>query len=132
MQHEASKWLAMVKEIAPNLVRAAFVANPKTAPYYNYYLRAAEAITLSLAIDLVLSPVEVRYPRFQDRALRNPATCRSKGVGPQNPTPAVETRLPPADRSQGQSLVSATGVAYTARWIVSAHGRRLPSGADVP
>ena len=59
-------------EIAPNLVRAAFVANPKTAPYYNYYLRAAEAITLSLAIDLVLSPVEVHYPRFQDRALRNP------------------------------------------------------------
>src|SRR5262249_42952323 len=34
MLYEASvtgKWLAMLKEIAPNLVRAAFVANPKTA-----------------------------------------------------------------------------------------------------
>jgi tripartite-type tricarboxylate transporter receptor subunit TctC len=34
------KWLAMLKEIAPSLVRAAFVGNPKTAPYYDYYLRA--------------------------------------------------------------------------------------------
>ncbi len=61
MQYEASvtgKWLAMLKEIAPNLARAAFVANPKTATYYNYYLRAAEAVAPSLAIDLVLSSVE--------------------------------------------------------------------------
>jgi putative ABC transport system substrate-binding protein len=60
-QYEASvtgKWLAMLKEIAPSLLRAAFVANPKTATYYDYYLRAAEAVALSLAIDLVLSPVE--------------------------------------------------------------------------
>jgi putative tryptophan/tyrosine transport system substrate-binding protein len=36
-QYEASvigKWLAMLKEIAPSLVRAAFVANPKTATFY--------------------------------------------------------------------------------------------------
>src|SRR5262249_44510008 len=52
------KWLAMLKEIAPSLVRAAFVANPKTATYYDYYLRAAEAVAPSLAIDVVLSPVE--------------------------------------------------------------------------
>jgi putative tryptophan/tyrosine transport system substrate-binding protein len=61
MQYEASvtgKWLAMLKEIAPNLVRAAFVLNPKTATYYSYYLRAAEAVAPSLAIDLVLSHVE--------------------------------------------------------------------------
>jgi putative tryptophan/tyrosine transport system substrate-binding protein len=34
MQYEASvtgKWLAMLKEIAPSLVRAGFVVNPKTA-----------------------------------------------------------------------------------------------------
>jgi putative ABC transport system substrate-binding protein len=60
-QYEASvtgKWLAMLKEIAPSLLRAAFVANPKTATYYDYYLRAADAVALSLAIDVVLSPVE--------------------------------------------------------------------------
>ncbi len=61
MQYEASvtgKWLAMLKEIAPSLVRAALVANPKTATYYDYYVRAGEAVAPSLAIDLVLSPVE--------------------------------------------------------------------------
>src|SRR4029077_6442212 len=45
MQYEASvtgKWLAMLKEIAPSLVRAAFVANPKTATYSEYNLRAGE------------------------------------------------------------------------------------------
>jgi putative ABC transport system substrate-binding protein len=60
-QYEASvtgKWLAMLKEVAPSLVRAAVLANLKTATFYDYYLRAAEAVAPSLAIDLVLSPVE--------------------------------------------------------------------------
>jgi len=43
---------------APSLVRAAVLANLKTATFYDYYLRAAEAVAPSLAIDLVLSPVE--------------------------------------------------------------------------
>jgi putative ABC transport system substrate-binding protein len=51
------KWLAMLKEIAPRLARAALVVNPKTAPYYVYHLRAAEAAASSLAIELVLSPI---------------------------------------------------------------------------
>jgi putative tryptophan/tyrosine transport system substrate-binding protein len=61
MLYEASvtgKWLAMLKEIAPRLERAAFVTNPKTAPYYNYYLRAAESLAPSLGIKLVPSLVE--------------------------------------------------------------------------
>ena len=61
MLYEASvsgKWLAMLKEIAPRLERAAFVINPKTAPYYNYYLRAAESLSPPLGIKLVPSLVE--------------------------------------------------------------------------
>jgi putative tryptophan/tyrosine transport system substrate-binding protein len=52
------KWLAMLKEIAPRLERAAFVMNPKTAPFYNYYLRVAESLSPSLGIKLVPSLVE--------------------------------------------------------------------------
>ncbi len=52
-----SKWLAMLKEISPRLVRVAFVANPKTTPY-DYFLRAAKAAAVSLAIELVPFPVE--------------------------------------------------------------------------
>jgi putative ABC transport system substrate-binding protein len=52
------KWLAMLKEIAPSLARAALVFNPKTAPYYDYYLRAGEAAASSLAVELVALPTE--------------------------------------------------------------------------
>ena len=51
------KWLAMLKEIAPRLARAAFIANPKTT-HYDYFLKAAEAMAPSLAIELVPSTVE--------------------------------------------------------------------------
>jgi putative ABC transport system substrate-binding protein len=54
----AGKWLAMLKEIAPHLVRAALVINPKTAAYYEIYLRAAQAVAPSLGIEVVFSPLE--------------------------------------------------------------------------
>src|SRR5437763_7167034 len=47
----------MLKESAPGLVRASFMANPKTTPY-DYFLRAAETAATSLAIELVPSRVE--------------------------------------------------------------------------
>jgi putative tryptophan/tyrosine transport system substrate-binding protein len=52
------KWLAMLKEIAPRLARAALVFNPKTAPYYVDYLRAGEAAASSLAVEFVPLPIE--------------------------------------------------------------------------
>ena len=52
-----SKWLAMLKEIAPALARAALLANPKTT-FFDYFLRAAKATAPSLAIELVPSPIE--------------------------------------------------------------------------
>jgi len=61
MMFEASvtgKWLEMLKEIAPRLERVALVINPKSAPFYNYYLRAAESLSPSLGIKVVPSLVE--------------------------------------------------------------------------
>jgi putative ABC transport system substrate-binding protein len=52
------KWLAMLKEIAPRLERAAVVINPKTAAYYEFYLRAAQAVAPSLAVELAFVPIE--------------------------------------------------------------------------
>jgi putative ABC transport system substrate-binding protein len=51
------KWLAMLKEIAPWIERAALVANPKTTNH-DYFLRSAKAVAPSLAIELVPSPIE--------------------------------------------------------------------------
>ena len=51
------KWLAMLKEIAPNLTRAALLANPKTAAF-DYFLRSAKTLAPSLAIEVVPMPIE--------------------------------------------------------------------------
>ena len=44
------KWLAMLKEISPNLKRAALVANPRTTPF-DYFVDSAKALAPSLAIE---------------------------------------------------------------------------------
>src|SRR5262245_43909127 len=51
------KWLAMLKEIAPGLSRAALIANPKRTPY-DYFVRSARSVAPSLAIELAPTPVE--------------------------------------------------------------------------
>jgi putative ABC transport system substrate-binding protein len=53
----AGKWLAMLKEIAPNLSRAALLANPKGTAY-EYFLRNATAAASSLGIEIISSPVD--------------------------------------------------------------------------
>jgi putative tryptophan/tyrosine transport system substrate-binding protein len=81
MLYEASvtgKWLAMLKEIAPSLVRAAFVANPKTAPFYNYYLRAGEALAPSLGIAPV--PTLVENVADFERAIESFASAPNGGL----------------------------------------------------
>jgi putative ABC transport system substrate-binding protein len=50
------KWLGMLKEIAPSLVRVALVANPGSTPY-DYFLRSAKTVTPSLGIETVPTPV---------------------------------------------------------------------------
>ena len=52
-----SKWLALLKEIAPKLSRVAFICNPKTSPF-DYFQRAAAAAAPLLAIELVPSRIE--------------------------------------------------------------------------
>jgi ABC-type uncharacterized transport system substrate-binding protein len=81
MQYEPSvtgKWLGMLKEIAPQIGRAAFVVNPKTAPYYNYYLRTAESLSQSLGIEIVPTLIE-NAPEIQ-RALESFASVSNGGL----------------------------------------------------
>ena len=52
----AGKWLAMLKEIAPRLKRAALVANPKTTAY-DYFLQNAKTAAASLDIEVVPSRI---------------------------------------------------------------------------
>jgi putative tryptophan/tyrosine transport system substrate-binding protein len=69
--YEASvsgKYLSMLKEIEPQLTHAAFVANPKTAPYYDVYLRGAMVAAPSLGIEPVFTPIE-NNPADVERAI---------------------------------------------------------------
>ena len=51
------KWLSMLKEVAPDVARVAFIGNPKTSPF-DYFLRAAQTEAPSLAITVVPGVVE--------------------------------------------------------------------------
>jgi putative ABC transport system substrate-binding protein len=53
----AGKWLELLKEIAPRVARAAFLFNPATAIYAEYYLKPFKAVAASLAMEAIASPV---------------------------------------------------------------------------
>src|SRR5215468_1908065 len=81
MQYEPSvtgKWLAMLSETAPRLTRVAFMINPKSAPFYNYYLGAAEPLSQSLGIELV--PTFVANPTEINRAIESFARVPNGGL----------------------------------------------------
>ena len=52
----AGKWLSMLKEIAPQLKRAALMGNPKTTAF-DYFLRIVEAAAPSLELEVTASRV---------------------------------------------------------------------------
>jgi putative ABC transport system substrate-binding protein len=53
----ASKWLGLLKEIAPRVARVAFLFNPATAPFAEYYLNPFKAAAPSLAVEAIAAPV---------------------------------------------------------------------------
>ena len=51
------KWLGLLKEIAPSVVRAGIVFNPETAPYAYKYMPLLEAAARSLSVSVTAAPV---------------------------------------------------------------------------
>jgi putative ABC transport system substrate-binding protein len=53
----ASKWLELLKEIAPRVNRVALLFNPATTPYSDIYLKPFKAAALTLAVEAIAAPV---------------------------------------------------------------------------
>ena len=78
-QDMVGKWLQMLKEIAPQTRRVALLGNPKTAPFYGYLLRAAEAAAPSLGIETVARRIE-NDPVDIERAIGGVASVRNSAM----------------------------------------------------
>jgi putative tryptophan/tyrosine transport system substrate-binding protein len=53
----SSKWLELLKAVAPRVARVAFLFNPATAPYAESYLRPFTAAAASVAMEGIPAPV---------------------------------------------------------------------------
>jgi putative ABC transport system substrate-binding protein len=53
----ASKWLELLKEIAPRVNRVALLFNPVTAPYVDYWLSPFKAAAASFTLEPIAAPV---------------------------------------------------------------------------
>jgi putative ABC transport system substrate-binding protein len=52
------KWLGMLKEVAPGIMRVAVIFNPDTAPFATLFNRAIEAAAPSFGVTITLAPVQ--------------------------------------------------------------------------
>jgi putative ABC transport system substrate-binding protein len=53
----AGKWLELLKEIAPRVNRVAFLFNPETAPYAEYFMNPFKAAAASFGVGAIVAPV---------------------------------------------------------------------------
>ena len=56
----AGKWLELLKEIAPRVNRVAFLFNPATATYFEYYTNPFKAAAASFGVEAIAAPVHDR------------------------------------------------------------------------
>ena len=70
----SAKWVELLKEIAPRINRAAFLFNPATAPFADYYLAPFKAAAASLAVQATTAPVHSKPELESVIAAQSPDT----------------------------------------------------------
>jgi len=78
------KWMELLKETAPGIRRTTLLFNPVTAPYYPSFLRQLEAVSTTLATELVAAPVEDKadIERAMAAVAREPISGLITGADP--------------------------------------------------
>ena len=69
------KWLQLLKEVAPNVMRVAVIFNPDTQPYAAFFNSAIEAAAPSMAIAVTLAPAR------DDTAIREVIAAQAREPG---------------------------------------------------
>jgi putative ABC transport system substrate-binding protein len=54
---QASKWVELLKEIAPGVARAAMLFNPASAPFAEFWLKPFKAAAVKFAVEAISAPV---------------------------------------------------------------------------
>jgi hypothetical protein len=119
----AGKWLAMLREIAPRLARAALVAGPRTTAY-DYFVRNAEVAGSSLGIEIV--PTPVADAADIERGIESFSRVANGGlVLPSDSTPARSAGVVGAARRKGGSGNRGRPVTGEGSGLNAAKGRRM-------
>jgi len=53
----AEKWFELLKEAVPRVARLAFLFNPPSAPYIDFYLKPLKVAARSFAVEVIVAPV---------------------------------------------------------------------------
>jgi putative ABC transport system substrate-binding protein len=76
----AGKWLELLKEIAPRVDRVAFLFNPATATYFEYYTIPFKTAAASSGVEAIAAPVhdrsELRLPHRHASRMAALSCCR--------------------------------------------------------
>ena len=54
---QAGKWVELLRETAPRVVRTALLFNPASAPFFEYYLKTFNAAAASFGMEAITAPV---------------------------------------------------------------------------
>src|SRR5437764_363851 len=74
----SGKWIEMLKEIMPQVTRAAFLFNPETAPYSAFYQQPFDAAARANGIEPIATHVHTAAEI--ERVLENLGTRRGTGL----------------------------------------------------
>ena len=81
----AGKWLELLKEVAPRTARVAFLFNPATAPFAEYFLTYFKAVAGAFAMEAITepcSPIRISSAPMDSAASANtsPVSSRSRSL----------------------------------------------------
>jgi hypothetical protein len=117
------KWLALLKEAAPEVSRVAMLFNPETAPFAEGYLRSAQAAAQTLGATVISAPCS------SDADIQGVFSTRAREGGGYGYTVVIDHQNELRQRQRQHPDTSATASGETARSSSIPSSRASPAPA---